>query len=115
MLLSSGLSQFSPKYLSLTLQGAPRIHLEGDAKIVVDAVNSNEEDRSWVGHLFEDIKGELSSFDGWRMSFVRRDGNDVAHKLARFAVNHNATETWSGAAPDCICELVALEQLALGT
>jgi hypothetical protein len=39
----------------------------------------------------------------------------VAHKLARFAVTHNAAETWSGAAPDCICELVALEQLALGT
>jgi ribonuclease HI len=95
--------------------GLRKIHLEGDAKTVVDAVNSNEEDRSWVGHLFEDIKGELSSFDGWRMSFVRRDGNHVAHKLARFAVNHNATETWSGAAPDCIGELVALEQLALGT
>jgi ribonuclease HI len=51
--------------------GFRKIHLEGDAKIVVDAVNSNEEDRSWVGHLFEDIKGELSSFDGWKMSFVR--------------------------------------------
>jgi hypothetical protein len=94
--------------------GLRKLHLEGDAKIVVDAMNSSEEDRSWLGHLFEDIKGELSSFDGWKMSFVRRDGNHVAHKLAWFAVTHNVAETWSGAVPACICELVALEQLALG-
>jgi ribonuclease HI len=93
--------------------GLRKIHLEGDAKTVVDAVNSSEEDKSWLGHLFEDIKGELSSFDGWKMSFVRRKGNHVAHGLARFAVRHAAAETWNGAVPECICELVALEQLAL--
>jgi hypothetical protein len=55
--------------------GFRQFHLEGDAKIVVDAVNSGEEDRSWLGHLFEDIKGELNSLAGWKMTIVRRDGN----------------------------------------
>jgi hypothetical protein len=41
--------------------GFSMVHLEGDAKGVVDMVNLGEADKSWLGHLIEDIKKELNS------------------------------------------------------
>jgi hypothetical protein len=38
--------------------GYSKIHLEGDVKGVVEAVNSKDADRGWMGHLIEDIKVE---------------------------------------------------------
>jgi hypothetical protein len=63
--------------------------------------------------MFEDIKWELSYLACWKMTSVRRKGNHVAHKLARFAVLNSASETWHGAVPGCLHKLVALVQLAL--
>jgi hypothetical protein len=40
--------------------GFTRVHLEGDAKVVVDAVNYVDVDKSWMGHS-DDIKVELNS------------------------------------------------------
>lgn len=37
------------------------IHLEGDAKNVVEAINGNEEDRSRDGHVMEELKEEVRS------------------------------------------------------
>jgi hypothetical protein len=41
--------------------GYSKIHLEGDAKGVIKVVNSKDADRSWMGHLIEDIKVELQA------------------------------------------------------
>jgi hypothetical protein len=41
--------------------GYSKIHLEGDAKGVIEVVNSKDDDRSWMGHLIEDIKVELQA------------------------------------------------------
>jgi hypothetical protein len=94
--------------------GFSMVHLEGDAKGVVDAVNLGEADKSWLGHLIEDIKKELNSLACWRMSFVRREGNHVAHMLAKYAVLNNLTETWRVEVPACIHDQIALEKLSIG-
>ena len=52
--------------------GFNKIHLEGDAQIVVNAINSSSLDWSRMGISVEDIQLELKSFPFWRMSFVRR-------------------------------------------
>jgi hypothetical protein len=52
--------------------GATMIHLEGDAKVVIDALLSGEEDRSHMGNVIEDIKEELRTVPHWKVSFVRR-------------------------------------------
>jgi hypothetical protein len=82
--------------------GFSMVHLEGDAKEVVDMVNLGKADESWLGHLIEDIKKELNSLACWRMSFVQREGNHVAHLLAKYVGLNNLTKTWRGEVPACI-------------
>lgn len=59
------------------------IHLEGDAKNLVEAVRCSEEDRSRDGPVLEDLKKEVWELYNWKMSFTRREGNKVAHTIAR--------------------------------
>ena len=48
-----------------------RVHFEGDAKVVVDAVLSEKEDRSRLGNVIE----EICTVPHWKSSFVTRDAN----------------------------------------
>jgi ribonuclease HI len=93
--------------------GYSKLHLEGDAKAVIDAVHSTEVDRSWMGHLIEDVKVELQAVLYWQLTFVRREGNKVAHDLAKFALTHSTAETWHDMPPGCIHDTLLLEQAAL--
>jgi hypothetical protein len=65
------------------------VHIEGNAKSMIDSVNSVETDSSWIGHIVEDIKLELRAFQQWQLTFTRREGNQVAHLLAKYAVEHD--------------------------
>jgi acyl carrier protein phosphodiesterase len=82
-------------------------------KGVIEAVQSKEVDRSWMGHLIEDVKVELQAVVDWQLTFVRREGNKVAHDLAKYAWTHCLAETWHDMPPDCIHDTLLLEQLAL--
>ena len=88
------------------------MHLEGDSKTLVDAVNGEEADWSLIGHVVEDIKTGLWHFLQRKMSFVKRDGNQVTYLLAKFAVKNGVDIVWSESL-DCIHETVLLEQFAL--
>jgi hypothetical protein len=65
-----------------------------------------------MGHVIEDIKVGLRNFQQWKVSFTKREGNQVAHLLAKFAVKNGVDIVWSES-PDCIRETVLLEQFAL--
>jgi hypothetical protein len=93
--------------------GYSKLHLEGHAKAVIDAVHSTEVDRSWMGHLIKDVKVELLAVLHWQLTFVRREGNKVAHDLAKFALTHCTAETWHDVPPVCIHDTLLLEHLAL--
>ena len=54
--------------------GIMRIQLEGDAKVVVDVVNSMEPDESCRGHLMVDIRSTLMTILSWEMGYAHRDG-----------------------------------------
>jgi hypothetical protein len=49
-------------------------------------VNHGEEDRSSLGIVMEDLKMEVRNVKQWRMSFVKRDRNHIAHVLAKYAI-----------------------------
>ncbi|XP_059446805.1 uncharacterized protein LOC132178381 [Corylus avellana] len=91
----------------------PQVHFEGDAKAVIDAVNSKEKDSCWMGHIIEDIKLELQVFQRWQLTFIRREGNNVAHLLAKYAMEHTHGFCWKDIPPDCIREAVLSEQVTL--
>jgi hypothetical protein len=90
-----------------------RLHLEGDAKGVVDAVKNEAVDYSKLGHLVADIKMSLREFLQWKINFVGRESNSAAHSLAKLVVRTNVERIWKEVLPDCICDIVLLEQAAL--
>ena len=92
--------------------GMTKPHLEGDAKTVIDALLSNTEDQSQMGNVIDEIKEELQSVPHWRVSFVKRDGNRVAYVLSKTALHCDLDQEWVEP-PDCIRDLLLLEQLAL--
>ena len=91
--------------------GLSQVHFEGDAKLVVNSVNSSQVDNSWMGHVVEDIKVEVQAFHQWQISFVRREGNQVANLLAKYAVKHFENNLWLSMPLDCIRDALLLECL----
>jgi ribonuclease HI len=69
--------------------GFTRVQFEGDAKMVVDALLSEEEDRSRLGNVIEDIKEEIRIVPHWKLPFVRRDANKAAHVQSKFVVQQD--------------------------
>jgi ribonuclease HI len=95
--------------------GLSKVVFEGDAKVVVDGINSAEVDKGWMGHVLADIKHELSALEGWRVQFVRREDNTAAHLLAQMTVQLNLNRTWDEMIPACIQEGIASEQVTTGS
>ncbi|XP_059441991.1 uncharacterized protein LOC132174335 [Corylus avellana] len=96
-----------------TKMGMKQVQLEGDAKVVVDAVNSLLLDKSATGLLTEDLCIALCSFSSWELGYVRREGNKVAHILASLALQNEMGRVWIYEPPDCIRETLHAEVLAL--
>ncbi|XP_035551510.1 uncharacterized protein LOC118349853 [Juglans regia] len=84
--------------------GFNRVTFEGDAQAVVKDVNSKEEDLSCRGHIIEDIKTTLSNVyrRDWTVQFIGRKGNEVAHLLAKYALNIDFDKRWIDECPDFI-------------
>jgi ribonuclease HI len=91
------------------------VHLEGDSETIVDAINICKVDRSSLGLLMDDIRSELSCMPHWKMTFIRREGNNVAHVLAKEAISSPLDNCWLFEPPDCIKELVVTERTALAS
>jgi hypothetical protein len=60
--------------------------LEGDALAVVQALCRPDDDASRYGIIIEDARRILKTFQVGDVRHVRRDGNKVAHNLAKVAV-----------------------------
>lgn len=67
------------------------VHLEGDSLSVVRAIENREAGLSHIHLVFDDIFRLSSSFDDFGCSFVRRNGNSLAHHVARWETG-NASE-----------------------
>ena len=65
--------------------GGQAIILEGDAKNVVDVINSEDKCGNHFGHLVEDARQILKTIPHWRCEYVNQTGNEAAHALAKRA------------------------------
>ena len=63
--------------------GLQHISLEGDAKQIVEAVNSPTNTWSRFGHLIDDTWRILLSFSRCYCSFIHHEVNEAIHRLAR--------------------------------
>ena len=93
-------------------RGFMRVHFKGDAPKVVNAVNSMSEDWSNVGLLVEDIRHNLQALQQWRMSYICKEGNCAAHSLSKFATINHVDLFWLFEPPDCIKDIIRMEQVA---
>ena len=93
--------------------GYSTVWFEGDAKIIVDAILSNETDWSRKRHLVDDIRVDLKHFTHWKLSYMRRGANQAAHLLAKLATRQEIEKLWTSVPPDCIVETIVAEQSAL--
>ncbi|XP_059428517.1 uncharacterized protein LOC132162279 [Corylus avellana] len=87
-----------------------QVILEGDALEVVSVLNM---EGGWLGNygqILQDAKNLLGRCLEWRASHTPRDGNKVAHSLAKLALAIDQEIFWLDNFPSCILEIVHSEQ-----
>ena len=65
--------------------GVRRAILEGDSLVVMKALHEDEQSLTPTGLLLEDVRFFSQSFEELLYSRTKREGNVVAHSLARYA------------------------------
>ncbi|XP_042972177.1 uncharacterized protein LOC122304128 [Carya illinoinensis] len=91
-----------------------KVIFEGDAKAVILAVLSNEEDLSVGGSLIEDIRFVLANRPDWSIQFAYRELNNVAHVLAKEALSLEEKKVWIEEVPACIAACLEKEKYCTG-
>ncbi|XP_042972996.1 uncharacterized protein LOC122304797 [Carya illinoinensis] len=89
--------------------GIKQVPLEGDAKVVVEAINSSSYNSSWDGQVIEDIKAVVHAQLGWSVTFVGRDGNRAAHATAKLALSLSTECVWMEEVPTEVLPAVVLD------
>jgi ribonuclease HI len=82
--------------------GFQKILLEGDAQVIVQAINYAGVCSARYANIIDDTRTILQSFSSWRALFVRRECNSVAHSLARMAVTQCLFQVWIESVPDLV-------------
>ncbi|XP_059446504.1 uncharacterized protein LOC132178058 [Corylus avellana] len=111
-LAAEAVASFMAAQLCLEM-GIRQVQLEGDAKTLVDIINSDEADESGRGQLIADIRLILRAIPCWEMRFTHREGNKVAHLLAKLAKHDTMNKVWLYNPPDCTCDILQAEISAL--
>lgn len=60
------------------------IHLEGDSLLFISVTHSREDGRAHIHLFYDTIFALCSNVRGFNCSFVKRDGNSLAHLVARW-------------------------------
>ena len=82
--------------------GFQRVILEGDALGLIQALKSQEQNLSPLGLLVEDVKVYSNHFQRVLYSHVKRNGNSVAHSLAKHAISIPDLQVWMEDVPSHI-------------
>ena len=91
--------------------GIDHIIFEGDVKVVINAVLLDEIDGSCLNIVVANIKCELQSFQHWRLSFVRREGNEVAYCLSKEVTKNLTDQSWFSEIPECVVSVLRMEHI----
>jgi hypothetical protein len=78
---------------------------------VINAVRDTAKSYSWLKPLVADIQASLQEFTQWRIDFVKRVSNSVAHSLAQLAVRNVTEYTLRDEVPECIRDTILLESM----
>ncbi|KAL3503032.1 hypothetical protein ACH5RR_037481 [Cinchona calisaya] len=85
-------------------RGYDRVISEGDATEVIKALQGVEEDLSEFEVVVEDIKKDLMQLGHVEFSWMARKNNIMAHRLAKYAIEHKRIQVWSEEIPSFLDE-----------
>jgi ribonuclease HI len=85
--------------------------LEGDAKQVIDEVNSATPNLNAAGHFVEGITAEIQGLRVASMVHVGREANSAAHCLANEVSSTSLDSVWLEEISSCILQVVLRESL----
>ena len=86
--------------------GFSRVCFEGDAELVVKCLQSGSVSNALIGHLVKDFMSIRGYFQSSSIIHVRRQGNHVAHALARDARFSFPLRVWKEEVPPNIFSFV---------
>jgi len=71
-----------------TMMRLSSVSIELDCKQVVDGISSTIETNSTFGAIIDVCKASIQKFQNFKINFVRRQTNNVAHLLARESLSY---------------------------
>ena len=87
--------------------------LEGDSESSISAIKNQLFEHPEVGHLIKDIMSLVGSFQYYSFSHTRRQGNVLAHVLARRARLSFPISIWKESVPPDIYKVYVSDVLAI--
>ena len=76
-----------------------QVILEGDSETIIRVLSRGGWDSSSLGHIFKDINFFSSVFQSLSFCHTRRQGDRVAHRLARLACKFSQFHVWMDEIP----------------
>ena len=86
--------------------GFSNIALEGDSHVLMQAIIYDRPFLSLDGSLIDDLRFNARCFNQLHYSHIRREGNMVAHRLARYTLNVLEFVVWMEDVPPQIVSAV---------
>ncbi|KAL8554186.1 hypothetical protein ACS0TY_002410 [Phlomoides rotata] len=74
--------------------GLQNVVIEGDSKIVIDAINLNVEGVSAFHDVISTCRLLVSEFNNCSILFAKREANIMAHTFARVSRVHESPSWW---------------------
>ena len=91
--------------------GFSNLIIKGDNSNVMRALSASAINNSLYGHVVDDIRAYLSSWQSVGLNYVKREGNMVAHSLARFARNIVDVLYWTEDEPPLAVDALHFDRL----
>ena len=93
--------------------GITSVVLEGDSDIVYKDLSSTKPSLALHGHIIHDVKQLASYFTCILFTYIHRQGNSVAHALARRAISLPDLNVWMKNVPPDILHVVQADLASL--
>ena len=86
-----------------------KVIIEGDSEVVIKALNNSNVSSTSFGHIIRDIKIVSVAFREISFCHTRRQGNKVAHSIARRACKFSPFNVWMEDVPPDILSVYSSE------
>ncbi|MBA0851447.1 hypothetical protein Goshw_019986 [Gossypium schwendimanii] len=112
-ILDEGLAEATTCYQGLLFakeMGFVEVEVEGDARVIIEKINQEENGRAYLDSVIADIKAFEKFFHQISFKHVRREANRVAHFIAREGYSRSENTFWMEDILAVVKELVVTEE-----